>query len=216
MTTYSQLCGAGTPVGQELALLTEVAAGITGGPQIRNRGTVGGSASYANPSSDVPACLAVLGARLRLLSPSGTRVVPVADYFVGPFRTVRREDEVLVAIELPADGIRRTGYLKLKHSQSSWPIVTAAAVELGDGAWRVAIGGAADVPVSIEVDSPDAGTDDRAWRQHVRDAAGSGIQAAGGPWSDVLADGEYRLRVAPVVVARAMARAVGGHIPGGA
>ena len=103
MTTYTELERSAVP------LLATVARGITGGPQIRNRGTVGGSASHANPSSDVPAALVALSARLRLAKTGGVREVAAADFFVGAFRTAREPDEVLTAITVPdTDGESET------------------------------------------------------------------------------------------------------------
>ncbi|WP_169951212.1 xanthine dehydrogenase family protein subunit M [Microbispora sp. H11081] len=186
-------------------LLRVMAGGVTGGPQIRNKGTVGGSASYANPSSEVPACLVALGARMRLASASGTREVEALDFFTGAFATARRPDEVLAALVLPALTGTSVGYTKLKHAESSWPIATAACVPGPDGALRVALGAVAATPLLVTVDRPDAGVADPAWRAHVREVVDAAVTE---PWSDVLADGEYRRRVAPVAAARSIARAL--------
>lgn len=201
MVTYTGLEHAGVP------LLSRVARGITGGPQIRNRGTAGGSASYANPSSDVPACLVALGARLRLACAGGVREVAAAEFFLGAFRTVREPDEVLTEILVPEVTVA-TGYLKFKLVEGSWPIVTAATVARPT-ALRVVLGGAAAVPVAVELDPPSAGTNDPAWLAHVADVVRLGIDEAGGGWDDVLAPGGYRRRIAPVIAARSVADALG-------
>ncbi|GGM81735.1 carbon monoxide dehydrogenase [Thermopolyspora flexuosa] len=185
-------------------LLRTLSSGITGGPQIRNKGTIGGSAAYANPCSDVPACLVALGARMRLASARGVREVPAEEFYTGAFATVRRRDEVLAAIVLPRpDGT--AGYTKLKLAESSWPIVTAAVVSRPDGSLRVAIGAVAETPRLIDVEPPSAGVDDPAWRDHVRRAVAAAVPE---PWSDLLADGAYRMRVAPAIVARSVAKAL--------
>ncbi|MCT2581582.1 FAD binding domain-containing protein [Actinophytocola gossypii] len=199
MTTYTELEHSAVP------LLATMAHGITGGPQIRHRGTVGGSASYANPSSDVPACLVALDARLLLAWAGGVREVAAADFFLGAFRTVREPDEVLAAITVP--DVTTFGYVKFKLVEGSWPIVTAATVVRADSL-RVVLGGAAPVPAAVTLDLPSAGTADPAWRDHVRTAVTEGIEIAGGPWDDVLAPGEYRARIAPVIAARSVARAL--------
>ncbi|OLF14097.1 hypothetical protein BLA60_02735 [Actinophytocola xinjiangensis] len=201
MVTYTALERADVP------LLSRVARGITGGPQIRNRGTAGGSASYANPSSDVPACLVALDARLRLASVRGVREVAAAEFFLGAFRTVREPDEVLTEILL-SDVDGKIGYLKFKLVEGSWPIVTAATVARPT-AVRVVLGGAAAVPVAVELDPPPAGTTDPAWRAHVASVVERGIDEAGGGWDDVLAPGGYRRRIAPVIAARSVADALG-------
>ncbi|GAB3434652.1 FAD binding domain-containing protein [Actinophytocola sediminis] len=201
MVTYTELERATVP------LLSTVARGITGGPQIRNRGTVGGSACYANPSSDMPACLVALGARLRLARAGGVREVAAAEFFLGAFRTVREPDEVLTAIVV-SDVDGPTGYLKFKLVEGSWPIVTAATV-VGSTRLRVVLGGTAAVPVAVELDPPSAGTTDPAWRAHVTTVVTTGIDDAGGGWDDVLAPGSYRRRIAPVIAARSVADALG-------
>ncbi|MEU6796770.1 FAD binding domain-containing protein [Nonomuraea wenchangensis] len=203
-TTYARLLS--DPHAGTLApLLRRVADGVTGGPQIRNKGTIGGSACYANPSSEVPAALVALDARLRLASAGGVREVAAADFFTGAFATARRPDEVLAAVTLPAPTGARPGYTKLKLAESSWPIATAACVPGQDGGLRVAVGAVAATPLLVTLDPPGAGVADPAWRAHVREVVGAALDE---PWSDVLADGEYRRRVAPVVAARAVADAL--------
>lgn len=194
-TTYRQLASSSARApGGVLAWLGAVARGITGGPQIRNRGTVGGSAAFANPSSDVPAVLVALGAALTVASADGRRDVHAEDFFTDAFRTCLGEDELVVAIEVPDPPAgARFGYEKLKFGESSWPIVTAAAI-VCSGSTRVALGGCSAVPVVVEVDRPEK-------------AAEAVAAAVTEPWSDVLADGGYRRRVAPVVARRAVERA---------
>ena len=186
MTTYTELERSDVP------LLATVARGITGGPQIRNRGTVGGSASYANPSSDVPATLVALNARLRLAKAGGVREVAAADFFLGAFRTAREPGEVLTAITVP-DTDASVGYLKFKLVEGSWPIVTAATV-VGPTI-RVVLGGAAARPVTVEVAR-------ESWREQLRPAVDRVLTE---PWDDVLAPGHYRARIAPVIAARSVA-----------
>jgi len=188
-TTYTQILRDG---GESVAPLRRVAGGITGGPQIRNRGTVGGSACYANPSSEVPAVLVALGARLRLVSAAGVREIAAEDFFTGAFTTARRSDEVLAALVLPGPA-GPFGYRKLKLAESSWPIATAACVPLPGGGLRLALGGVAVTPLVVHLESDDPG--------HVRAEVGRVLTE---PWSDVLADGDYRRRVAPVAALRAI------------
>lgn len=203
-TTYSDVL-ADDRAAELTPLLCTMAGGVTGGPQIRNKGTIGGSAAYANPCSEVPACLVALGARMRLVSARGTREVAAEEFYTGAFATVRRADEVLAAIVLPAPTGLPVGYTKLKLAESSWPIVTAACVPRPGGALRVAVGAVAATPLLLDLEPPDRGADDPAWRAHVRRVVEA---AAPEPWSDVLADGAYRRRVAPVIVARTVAKAL--------
>jgi CO/xanthine dehydrogenase FAD-binding subunit len=202
--TYTQVLEA--PEGSVPSLLTTVARGITGGAQIRNQGTLVGSASYANPSSDVPAALVALDATVHVQGTARTREVAASEFFRGPFSVDLGPDELVTTLTIPHAG-GHSGYAKLKLSESSWPIVTAAAVAIEDaeGSWRyrLAIGGASAVPVSIDLaflgpeqlhlDAQVAGR----VRQTVQDAIVE-------PWSDELAPGSYRHQVAGPVALKAL------------
>lgn len=184
-------------------LLHKVANVVTGGPQIRNRGTVGGSASYANPGSDIPGALTALDARCELRSPDGIRNVPISEFFVGPFTTCLHSNEALTSIAFPSP-VAACGYYKFKLSQSSWPIVTAASILKADGKIQVAVGGLAGVPVLLQLDYP-IGAADPEWRDHVRTLLQDPLDAAGGLWTDELAPGTYRARITPTIIARSIA-----------
>jgi aerobic carbon-monoxide dehydrogenase medium subunit len=204
MTTYADVL-ASAPARADAPLLTQVAGGVTGGPQIRNRGTVGGAASFANPASDVPTCLVALGARMWLASATGTREIAAEQFYLDAFRTARRADEVLARMVLPAHPGAGHGYAKFKTCESSWPIVTAACLASPDGSLRVALGGASTTPLIIVVDSPQHGVADLDWRDHVGEALDDVLDH---PWTDVLASASYRRRIAPAIVARAVSRAL--------
>jgi carbon-monoxide dehydrogenase medium subunit len=181
-------------------LLPRMAAGITGGAQIRNQGTIGGSACHANPASDVPACMVALDATMRLHGPAGARDVDAADFFVDAFASARAADELLVGVAIP----RRSaayGYAKLKLSESSWPIATAVAVRRPDGGATLTLGGVRSRPLQVELER-DARADD------FDELIGAALDE---PWADVLADAEYRRAVAPAVARRAWAEMAAGE-----
>lgn len=194
MTSYTAL----TADPEVPPLLREMAASITGGAQIRNQGTIGGSLCYANPASDAPGALVALGARARLRGVGGTRDVPVGDFLTGAFRTAIGEGELLTAILVPAfDPGTRFGYVKFKLCESSWPIVTAGCVVDPTGALRsLAIGGAAPRPYTVDV--TDMSDDD------VEDRARAALPE---PYADVHASGAFRRHVAGVMAKRAVAAA---------
>ncbi len=205
-TTYDQLKSLAL-VQDALPVLAIMAHGITGGAGITGQGTIGGAACYGSPSSDVPACLLALRARLRLTCSDGVRDVPAAEFFTGPFQTARRSGEILSAIlfERP-QGRARAGYHKLKLSGSSWPIVTASCCldDCGSAGVHahVAIGAAGVVPSAASVHL--AAADPAALH-----ALGQGAVAAiGQGWADELADAGYRLDVAPEIARRAVAAAL--------
>jgi carbon-monoxide dehydrogenase medium subunit len=189
-------------VAERAPLLRTIAGGITGGAQIRNQGTIGGSACYANPSSDIPACLCALEARMFLVDAAGERVLDAEEFFRGAFLTARHAGELLTEIEIPTT-TAAFGYYKLKLAESSWPIATAVARRDADGA-RTVLGGVAATPIRLDdVGPPENGTGPEEFD--------AGIAAAiEDPWSDVLASGEYRRQVAGPVARRAWDRIEGG------
>jgi carbon-monoxide dehydrogenase medium subunit len=204
--TYTQILEA--PAGAVPQVLTTMARGITGGAQIRNQGTLAGSAAYANPSSDVPAVLVALDAAFEVHGVHGHRTVPATEFFRGAFQTALQPDEILTRISMRRDGVR-AGYAKLKLSESSWPIVTAAAVASPrpDGAWdhRLVIGGASATPVVVPAEVlANAGSDlDAEGAGRVRQAVQDAVVE---PWSDELAPGSYRRQVSGAIALRAIAQ----------
>src|SRR6202166_2006302 len=83
----------------EVPLLAYAAAQV-GDPQIRHRGTIGGSLAHADPSADLPTALLALGVSVEITGPSGVRVVGVDDFFVGPFESALQPDELLTAVRV--------------------------------------------------------------------------------------------------------------------
>ncbi|GAA1828225.1 FAD binding domain-containing protein [Pseudonocardia ailaonensis] len=179
-------------------LLARIARGITGGPQIRNQGTVVGAACFANPASDMPAGLVAVGATMHVAGPDGVRDVPAAEFVVGPFRTALGPRDALLSVTVPQ--ARPGGYCKIKRSESSWPLATAAALRRPDGSVRVAVGGALERPVALEIPAgrPVDGVVARELLEAAREREGVAW------WADELADDRYRRRIAPVAVLRSV------------
>ncbi|MDR5822619.1 FAD binding domain-containing protein [Caballeronia sp. LZ043] len=201
MATYARLL-ASPLISRHAPLLAAMAAQITGGASILNQGTLGGAASFANPSSDAPGCLAAMEALFELRSSTGMRRVSARDFFVDAFRTGRREDEFLMNILLPRDTTRvACRYQKYKASASSWPIVTVAcSLHRGEEvSVRLAVGGAGCRPafvsfvIDLEAFVPEV---------FIEQAAASVLNLIGEGWSDELADAEYRRTIVPGVVKR--------------
>ena len=189
MATYSDLI-ASDAVRRRLPLLWTAAAGITGGAQIRNLGTIGGSACFATPSSDMPACLVALGAVLHVHGPSGEREIPAPAFFLDAFRTALAGDELVTELTIPAQA-GPGGYCKFKLCEGSWPIVTAAAVG-GRERPSVTVGGAQRVPLRIEADGGPV------------ELAALVAERLAEPWDDELAPAAYRRSIAPVIARRAL------------
>jgi aerobic carbon-monoxide dehydrogenase medium subunit len=107
-------------------LIAETAACI-GDPQVRNLGTIGGSAAHADPAADYPAALLALEARLRLVGRNGERTLPAEEFFVDSFTTSLRAGEIIREILVPVEelgaGVR---YEKVAHTASGFAVVGIA------------------------------------------------------------------------------------------
>ncbi len=204
--TYSDLLS--SPVIADRApMLRAVARVITGGQQILNQGTVGGSAAAARPQSDLPAALVSLDATAIVRGPTGPGRIHAADLFVGAMKTALSPGELLVGFEIPATETSH-GYYKLKRSESSWPIATAAALVAIDAegfvaAARLVLGGVSATPLVVPLDQL-LGASPAALVEEVGDLA---VASVADPWEDELAPGSYRAAVAGPVARRAMAAA---------
>src|SRR5690606_17459479 len=112
------------PLLAERAPLLHHAAGTVGDPQVRSRGTIGGSIAHADPAADYPAVLLALDAEVVVQGPSGTRVVAARDLFVGYFETTLAETELITEVRVPVhDGF---GYAKFRRRAQDWAVVGAA------------------------------------------------------------------------------------------
>lgn len=126
-------------------LLPDVAR-VIGDPQVRNRGTIGGSLAHAAPGADFPAAVLALGAELRILGPSGERTVPASEFFRGMFSTALRCNEVLVEVLVPvAPNGSGSAYVKFPHPASGYA-VTGVAAQVETDRVRVGVAGAAATP----------------------------------------------------------------------
>ena len=91
-----------SPVVRERAPLLAEAMPWIAHPQIRNRGTIGGSLAHADPAAELPAVMLALEARLHLRGPGGDRTVPYCDFCTGFFSTALAPDELITGVEIPA------------------------------------------------------------------------------------------------------------------
>ncbi len=108
------------------------AAESIGDPQVRNRGTIGGSVAHADPSADMPAVLLALDAEVHLKGPRGWRVVKAADFFQDLFRVNMRSDEIIASVQFVP--VRAAAYAKLHQRASHYAIVgVATSLEVSGG-----------------------------------------------------------------------------------
>ncbi len=181
--------------------------------QIRNRGTIGGSLAHADPAAEYPAVALALDADLEILSASGPREVPAADFFTGLWTTAVGDDELLAAVTFPVwEG--RCGFAVEEVARRHGDFALAGAcVAVGlDGADRVercAIGlfGLGPTPVRARgAEAAAAGAAvDGVVPEDLGAAATSGLDEVP---ADLHASADYRRRVGAVTVARAWRRAV--------
>ena len=171
-------------------------AGLVGDPQVRARGTIGGSLAHGDPASDLPTAVLALGGTLVLAGPSGTRTVPVTEFFLSFFETALQPDEVLVEVRVPRTGSTGWGYEKFTRRANDWPIVAAAAV---DG--RVALANMAQTVLRATVtEQALAGGASIAEASQLADEGTT-------PGADMHADADYRRHLARLLTRRALERA---------
>ena len=171
------------------------AAGEVGDPQVRHRGTIGGSVSHADPASDLATVLLTLDADLVARGAGGERTIPVAGFFTGPMRNVLARDEVLVEIRVPK--VERGVYLKHSRRAQDWATVAVAAADVGG---RVQIGLASMGPTPLRASAVEEALTSGA---SVADAAGHAGDGAEPP-SDVSGSSAYRAHLARVLTRRAL------------
>ena len=120
--------------------------------QTRNRGTVCGSLCHADPSSELPLSLAILGGEVVLRSRKRERVLSAKDFQLGLLTTAREDDELVTAVRLPANvGKRGVAFREVARRHGDYAIVGVGALVTDDGRLRLAAGGLADMPRVIEL-----------------------------------------------------------------
>lgn len=171
-------------------------AHLVGDPQVRHRGTLGGTIAHGDPASDLPAVVLALGATLVVRGPDGEREIPATEFFKGFLETALAEDEMLTEIRVPKVTGAGWSYQKFNRRAQDWAIVGVAAVR--NGTTGISLVNMASAPMrATAVEEALAGG------ASVDDAA---AQAAEGcePPADLNASVEYRQHLARVLVRRAL------------
>lgn len=119
-----------SPVVQRRCPLIIQALHQVGDPQVRARGTIGGSLAHADPAGDLPAVALALDAEMRAAGSGGQRSIPAASFFTDMLTTALRPDEVLTSVKFLATDTPHTGtaYMKHRHPASGYAVVGVAAV----------------------------------------------------------------------------------------
>ncbi len=114
--------------------LLAMTAGSIGDPQVRNRGTIGGSVVHGDPAADWPAALLAMSAELTLTSRDGSRSMAAGDFFLGPLTTAIEPAEILTGVNVPVPAAgTRAAYRKVKQKASGFAIVGIAVCLQTDG-----------------------------------------------------------------------------------
>ena len=181
----------------EVPLLPHVASRV-GDPQVRHRGTIGGTVAHSDPASDLPTALLALGGDVVVQGPNGCRSIPLTDFWLGFFETALEPDEIVVELRVPRTGAAGWGYEKFTRRENDWPIVAAAAV---DGRVALANMGGAVLRATATEEALARGAS-------IEEAAGLADEGTS-PSSDMHADAEYRRHLARLLTRRALEKAVG-------
>lgn len=174
---------------------------------VRNLGTLGGNLCHAAPGADPPAILIALGARVRIAGPSGERRLPLEDLFAGPYETVLGEGEVLAAIRVPPlpPGARA---VYLKHSVRAIDpamVGVGVMVDLQGGLVREArIGMVGAGPRPLRARAAEEALRGRPLEDSAIRQAAQAVASQAEPLSDAYASSEYRRKMAPVFLRRAL------------
>jgi CO/xanthine dehydrogenase FAD-binding subunit len=179
------------PLAELLPALAE-AARTVGGPQIRNRGTIGGNLGTASPAGDALPPLLVSGAQVTVASVRGERTLPLPEFLVGPKRNALADDELIVGVSVEAGAGRET-FLKVGPRNAMVIAVVSLALRV-DGEVRAAFGSAGPVPTLV--------------RAPLEEAASfpERVAAAASPIDDVRGTAAYRRHALRVLAERALDR----------
>lgn len=183
-------------VKQHVPLLAHAASHV-GDPQVRHRGTIGGSIAHSDSASDLPATTLALGATYIAQGPNGTREIAATDFYKGFLESALEPDEMLVEIRVPKMNGATWGFQKFNRRAQDWAIVGVAAWKRGNesGVGLVNMGSVPVLATSVA----------QAIASGASIAEASELAAAEAePQSDLNASAEYRTHLAKVLVRRAL------------
>jgi carbon-monoxide dehydrogenase medium subunit len=190
-----------SPLVAQLAPLLAKAASTVGDPQVRSRGTIGGSIAHADPAADLPAVLLALDATIVVRGLEGEREIPVLDFFVDFWETALTPHEIVTEIRVPSAEGRPWNFQKFRQRSQEWAIVGIAA--LGGDASSIALVNMGATPLrAAEVEAALAGGASPADAAELADAGTS-------PSFDLRADAEYRRHLSKVLMRRALLEMAG-------
>jgi aerobic carbon-monoxide dehydrogenase medium subunit len=187
------------------------AAGTIADPQVRNRGTIGGSLAHGDPASDLPAVMLACEASVTLQGPDGQRTVPAAELFHDYMETAVGPAEVLTEVRLPTMDGWGFGYQKFNRRSEDWAMVAVSALvkQTGDVCEDVRIGltNMGSVPLRAHA-VEEALRGQSLSAESIAEAAAQADEGTDPP-ADLNASGEYKRHLARVLCRRVLAEAAG-------
>jgi len=176
------------------------AAFIIGSPQIRNKGTIGGNIANASPAGDSLPPLYVLNAELELTSSSGTRRIPINEFFTGPGKSVLGNDEIISAINIPAEEDLKGVFLRLGQRQSlAISKVSLALVKnTKTNEFRIALGSVA--PTVVRAPKTEKLLSENSLNERLINEACETVCKETVPISDIRSEAEYRKEMCGVLL----------------
>jgi len=174
-------------------------AGLVGDPQVRHRGTIGGSLAHGDPASDLPAVVLALGSTQVVRGQGGEREIPATEFFTGFLETALAPDEMLTEIRVPKVAGAGWSYQKFNRRALDWAIVGVAAVR--NGTTGVALVNMGRTP--LRAAAVEQALASGASAAEAAQAAAEGTE----PTADLNADPDYRRHLARVLVRRALEEA---------
>jgi aerobic carbon-monoxide dehydrogenase medium subunit len=189
---------------EEAPVLAYVASQV-GDPQVRHRGTIGGSVAHGDPASDLPAAVLALDGTLVVEGPGGRREIPAGEFFLSFLETAVRPDEMLTEIRVPkVPG--GWAFEKFHRRAQDWATVGVVVVAGGDGrVVRVSLVNMGLTP--IRAGAVEAAMAGGAAPAEAAERADEGTE----PPNDLNATAEFRRHLATVLVRRALERALAGE-----
>lgn len=212
LTTYQDLLDS-KELKQAYPIIAET-ANIVGDPQVRVRGTLGGSLAHSDPAADLTAVILALNGTVTAVGTGGERTVGLDDLFVGLLTTSLSADEIITAINLPSASGRKVGqaYEKHAHPASGYAVVGVAAVlDLDGGTIKSARIGVTGAPENAKraTSAEQALAGKAASADTIAAAAALAANDLGELNGDVYASAEYRAHLVRVLTKRALTRAAG-------
>ncbi len=205
-TTHAEV--AASDLIKRLCPVVSECAGEIGDPQVRNRGTMGGSLAHSDPAADYPAVMVALDAEIHIKGPTAWRAVKAADFFQGMFTVDLAEDEIIAGVQFAA--AKNAAYAKLHQRASHYAIVGVAAVLEMDGrtckSARIGLTGASTHAQRLaNVEAALAGKE--LTQANIDAAAAVAADALEDVNSDIHASEAYRRAMVKVFTRRAIERA---------